>query len=107
MCNTCDSDVTSSITHISAIMQRRSRKGSTAKGRRRSRSPRSGLIFGRNLRRVCRSRRLTAASLAKLIGRSQQSVERMLEGRASPGLAVIGDIARKLKVPLADLVRSM
>jgi hypothetical protein len=45
--------------------------------------------------------------LAKRIGRTQQTVERMLTGGSIPGLAVIGDIARKLDVPVADLVRDL
>jgi transcriptional regulator with XRE-family HTH domain len=67
----------------------------------------SGVVFGRNLRRVCKSRQLTAAALAKRIGRSQQTVERMLAGESNPGLTIINDIARKLRVPIADLVRGL
>lgn len=65
------------------------------------------MIFGRNLRRACQLRQVDAHALAKLIGRTQQTAKRMLAGHTRPGLAVIDDIARKLDVPLADLLRGL
>jgi transcriptional regulator with XRE-family HTH domain len=65
------------------------------------------VVFGRNLRRACKLRQLDPSALAKLIGRTQQTAKRMLAGRTMPGLAVIDDIARKLDVPLADLLRGL
>jgi transcriptional regulator with XRE-family HTH domain len=59
------------------------------------------------LRRVCSDRQLTAAALAKRIGRSEHTVERMLAGESDPGLALIDDIARKLDVPIAELMRGL
>lgn len=67
----------------------------------------AGAVFARNLRRVCRARQLDAAALAKRIGRSQKTVERMLAGQSNLGLVVIDDIARKLDLPVADLVRGL
>ncbi len=97
-------------------MQRRSRKGTSTKGRRtgprletrnRARSTTTSVVFGRNLRRVCRARQLSATDLSKLIGRTQRTVERILAGDATLGLALISDIARKLDVPVAELVRDL
>lgn len=67
----------------------------------------ASVVFGRNLRRVCRTRKLSAADLSRLIGRTQRTVERMLAGNATLGLALISDIARKLNVPIVELVRDL
>jgi transcriptional regulator with XRE-family HTH domain len=45
--------------------------------------------------------------LAERIDRSRATVERMLAGESNPGLAVIDDIARKLDVAVAELVRGL
>ena len=86
-------------------MGRRSRARSEQ--RISAKSSKAGVLFACNLRRVCRSRELSVAELSKRIGRSQKTVERMLAGHANPGLAVISAIARKLNVPLAELVRGI
>ena len=75
---------------------------------RRSRSRRgadAGRIFGRNLRRACAARRIDAARLAELTGRSRRSVEAMLAGKGNPSLTVLAQLARSIDVPLAELVR--
>jgi transcriptional regulator with XRE-family HTH domain len=73
---------------------------------RRSSSRRSvGRVFGRNLRRACAERRIDAAKLAELTGRSPRSIERMLAGKGNPTLRLLVQVARSIDVPLAELVR--
>lgn len=77
---------------------------------RRSRSRRradAAQVFGRNLRRACALRRIDAARLAELTGRSRRSVARMLAGESNPTLSLLDQLARSIKVPLTELVRDL
>lgn len=74
---------------------------------RHSRRTRAGQIFGRNLRRACTARCIDAARLAELMRRSRASIERMLAGEGDPTLKFLGQVAHKLEVRLADLVRGL
>lgn len=67
----------------------------------------TGAIFGRNLRRSCRSKGLTAEMVAKRTGYPRSTVQRLLGGELVPGLAVLRHLARKLDTPLSELVRDL
>jgi transcriptional regulator with XRE-family HTH domain len=64
-------------------------------------------VFGRNLRRACAARRIDAAMLAELTGRSRRSVERMLAGKSNPTLSLLQTLAQRIDVPLGELVRGL
>lgn len=62
---------------------------------------RDAAAFQRNLRRLCAGRQ---AAVAKSAGISLVFLNRIINGHASPSLAVACDIARALSVELADLL---
>lgn len=64
-------------------------------------------IFGRNLRRACVARGIDAAKLAELTGRGRRSVERMLAGESDPTLSFLEQVARRIDVPLTELLRGL
>lgn len=82
------------------------KKGSAPR-RSKASLKRAGAIFSRNLRRFCRSKRLTAEAVSKRLGWKQERVERLLAGSIVPGLAVVGHIARKLNAPLKVLLKGL
>ncbi len=67
----------------------------------------AGHVFGKNLRRACAARRIDAAKLAELTGRSRRSVERMLAGESNPTLKLVDHVARSIRVPTIELVRGL
>jgi transcriptional regulator with XRE-family HTH domain len=76
--------------------------------RRKTERPQSaGVVFSRNLRRFCRSQGLTSQVISERMGWDQKKVDRLLSGEIVPGLAAIGQIARKLKAPLTMLLRGL
>ena len=67
----------------------------------------SDYVIGRNLRRICGARGLSASDLAALLGRSRRTAERMLDGLCNPDLREIASMARQLRVHLAELLRGL
>jgi len=67
----------------------------------------SAYVIGRNLRRICNARRLSASDLAALLGRSRRTTERMLDGQCNPDLREIVSMARQLRVQVAELLRGL
>lgn len=67
----------------------------------------TGAIFGRNLRRHCESRSLTVEMISERLGFDRKRVERLLAGELVPGLAVLGEISRKLEIPPQELVHGL
>lgn len=67
----------------------------------------TGAIFSSNLRRFCKSRELTAEAISERLGFDRKRVERLLAGELVPGLVLVREISRKLKVPLRELLRGL
>lgn len=67
----------------------------------------AGVVFSRNLRRFCKSRELTVEAISERLGFDREKVERLLAGERVPGLVLIGEISRKLKAPLRELLRGL
>lgn len=82
------------------------KKGSAPR-RSKASVKRAGAIFSRNLRRFCRSKRLTTEAVSKRLGWKQERVERLLAGNHVPGLAVLGHIRKKLNAPLKVLLEGL
>lgn len=82
------------------------KKGS-APPRSRASLKRAGASFARNLRRFCKSERLTTEAVSERLGWKRDRVERLLAGDIVPGLAVLRHIAKKLKAPLNVLLKGL
>lgn len=60
--------------------------------------------FIQNLDRIRKDRGMTQAELAELLGTSQGNISRLLNGGEDVTLSRCEAIARKLKVPLVEMI---
>ncbi len=65
------------------------------------------LAFGRNLRRIRTSRKLSQGGLATLLGYSPINISRYENGHKMPTLGAMVKISAALRCTLADLVKGI
>lgn len=63
--------------------------------------------FGRHLQALRRSKGITQVVLAEKIGTDQATISRVENGRQEPCLRFLHELAGGLKVPMAELFRSL
>lgn len=79
------------------------RKGG-ARSRKRSTAAQG---FARNLRRICRARRISVAELAKRSGRKPDVIEKLVAGQGNPRIKLIGSVADSIGVSLEELMQGL
>jgi transcriptional regulator with XRE-family HTH domain len=67
----------------------------------------SALVIGRNLRRICKAKGISATDLAEMLGRSSRTTERILDGQRNLNLKEVALIARQLRVQVPQLLRGL
>lgn len=61
-------------------------------------------IFIKNLDRIRKERGMTQTDLAELLGTTQGNISRLLNGGEDVTLSRCESIAKKLKIPLAEMI---